>query len=281
MLKKKKFYITCLCLILLIISLELIINQRKDKYIHISLDDTIQVFEDLTIDIDAKSIFDNETLAFLKDCHDKYGMVFSLYVFYEKENFNLSNTTDRFKKEFQENSDWLKFGFHAKKEYMNYENSSYENAYNDYTQVINELVRITGGKSVIDRFPRLANFAGNQESIQAMKAAKYGVQGLLGSDDERTSYYLNEEESSILVKNGSYLDSKHNLEFLTSLKRIEENDHLIKDCDSRKICIVFTHEALLKNDDVKRKLNELGEWVKESKGKYIFPMDLELARYFK
>lgn len=114
-----------------------------------------------------------------------------------------------------------------------------------------------------------------------MKAAKYGVQGLLGSDDERTSYYLNEEESSILVKNGSYLDSKHNLEFLTSLKRIEENDHLIKDCDSKKICIVFTHEALLKNDDVKRKLNELGEWVKESKGKYIFPMDLELARYFK
>ena len=37
----------------------------------------------------------------------------SLCIFENSDTFDISQCTDKYKKEFEENSNWLKFGFHA------------------------------------------------------------------------------------------------------------------------------------------------------------------------
>ena len=89
--------------------------QSENKFIHISVDDTIEIFRDLTENENKyDSIFDNEILKFMQKCHNLYGTKFSMYVFYNYgEGITLEQCTNKFRSEFEENSDWLKFGFHA------------------------------------------------------------------------------------------------------------------------------------------------------------------------
>jgi len=84
------------------------------KEIHISVDDTIYIFKDLTENQEKyNSIFENETLSFLKKCNEQYGAKFSMYCFAEYGDMKLSECTGAYKQEFIENKDWLNFGFHA------------------------------------------------------------------------------------------------------------------------------------------------------------------------
>lgn len=90
------------------------IEMPKEKNFHISIDDTINCFKDITNkENQYKSIFDNTTFAWFRELHDKYGVVISCYVFYEDGDFSLEQCTRKFKQEFIDNSDWLRFGFHS------------------------------------------------------------------------------------------------------------------------------------------------------------------------
>lgn len=74
-----------------------------DKFAHISLDDFIMAFEDITNNMDKyTSIFENDTFAYLKNLHDNYGAVISCYTYYESDDkkFNLSKCTDKFAEEY-------------------------------------------------------------------------------------------------------------------------------------------------------------------------------------
>jgi len=85
------------------------------------IDDVIWVFRDLTRQRPA-SMWDNPYMATLKKAHDEYGVKTQLNVFYETDFwynddvFTLSDMTDAYKSEFEAASDWLKLGFHSKKE---------------------------------------------------------------------------------------------------------------------------------------------------------------------
>lgn len=125
-------------------------NSEKAEFCHISVDDTISLFKDLTIhENEYTSIFENSTLKYFKSLHDKYGAKVSFYVFYSwddlsKGGFSLRDVTDKFAKEFSENADWLKFGFHAMSA-QSYQTTDIELQKEYYDAVINELLRITGG----------------------------------------------------------------------------------------------------------------------------------------
>ena len=49
----------------------------------------------------------------MKSLHEKTDGVITLYVFYEDGDFNLSNMSNKYYEEFNENSNWLRFGFHS------------------------------------------------------------------------------------------------------------------------------------------------------------------------
>lgn len=262
---------------------ESIIN--NSKFMHVSLDDFILAFEDITKNESKyKSIFDNDTFSYLKDLHDKYGAVISCYSYYENDDasFNLSKCTNKFAKEFEENSDWLKFGFHTYNGSKNYEKTSSDETKSDYDKALTELLRITGSEKCIDKVVRLQNFAGNKESVQAMMNAENGIEGVLGADDKRRSYDLSDEDNSYLYRYDYYIDDS-GLDFFKTDLRMELIDDIDKELDKVKngseyknnndILIVFTHEWQLPNDGIKEKLEKCCKFANDNEYVFDYPMN--------
>lgn len=229
--------------------------ENNEKKIVFSIDDTIGIFKDLT-DNSKKydSIFDNRILNYFKSLHDEYDFVVTFYVFYDFNHFLLSNTTDKFRNEFIENSNWLKFGFHAYDSKSNYEFSSYDESKSEYDKVLKELVRICGEES-IDTFVRLHAFSGNIDSINAMKSSEYGITGLYTADDSRQNYYLEQQYNNLLLEN-DYIKKDELLWVHTDyrLEKIESFNDIITNLSDDDLLTVFTHEWLLEDSMILLKI---------------------------
>lgn len=124
------------------------------KLSYFSIDDVIWLFRDLSRERPA-SIYDNSFMKMLKEAHDKYGMKVQLNIFlrtdfyYGNDEFCLSEMLDCYKDEFEEASDWLKFGFHSKQEFPDYPfvNASYEDVKSLLDETKAEVFRFAGKKS--------------------------------------------------------------------------------------------------------------------------------------
>ncbi len=100
-----------------------------------------------------RSIFDCFYLEGLKNLHQKYGTKFLLNIYFsdgkeysDAEEFTLKRFPDRYKKEWQQNSDWLKLTFHA---YANLPDRPYQDApvpklINDFDRVREQIIRFAG-----------------------------------------------------------------------------------------------------------------------------------------
>ena len=84
----------------------------KGDVIHVSIDDVILVFKELTGQKPV-SIFDIPFFHYFKRLHKRHGLKVSCYCFYQYENFTLASCTRNYRSEFEANSDWLRFGFHG------------------------------------------------------------------------------------------------------------------------------------------------------------------------
>ncbi len=266
----KIIFISLLCVIITVTSVCTALrynsfkNSIADGQIHFSIDDVIDIFLDLAKNQHQyDSIFDNSTLDFLRTCHMDYGAKFVLYCFYESDDFNLSMVPDKYRSEFLENSDWLNFGFH----YINSEKPNEESAkhiLSDYQKLTNELIRVTGSTNKI---LRLSYFMGNYDVINSLK--KQGVKGFLTADDERLSYYLNEEESEFINNNDIYIDKDNGIKFISTDIRLEKvkdkklYSELIDIClneQQNQIIAVFTHEYAL-DENMQKKIKTVCEFA--------------------
>lgn len=123
-----------------------VLRNFEGKY-RLSIDDCIWFLRDLTQNsLLYKSLFDNPYLGFLKQVHDLYGTKIHMNIYYETEGFNLSEMTCKYKREWQENADWLRLSFHA---FANdpdkpYKNSGYEKVKHDCEMVVKEIKRFAG-----------------------------------------------------------------------------------------------------------------------------------------
>lgn len=131
-------------------------------YYRLSSDDNIIFLYDINKNKDKyNSIFDNPYLAVYKKAHDLYDAKVHINIYYEmpaehfafskeREYFNLSMMTDKFKAEWQANADWLKLNFHAKADQPNkpYINTDYDTIYKDCKQVMDEIVRFAGKETL-------------------------------------------------------------------------------------------------------------------------------------
>lgn len=182
---------------------------EKKPYIHLSIDDTFEIFKDLAQNaMYYSSIFENPYLHFLEMLHTQYGLVASMYCFTEEGDFSLSNVPDIFCPDFTKSADWLKWGFHGRSQNSRYQYASGRKAQKDYSFAIRELLRITGSVRCIDVAPRLHFFAGTWECIRAMCQSDHGLKGLFSADDDRLSYYLDSTQSipSVQGTYNTYID---------------------------------------------------------------------------
>ena len=171
------------------------------KYIHYSIDDTIQSFKQLT-ELKPASIFEIRMFAFLKELHSKYGIVVSCYCFYKYGDFSLKDCTHSYRKEFEQNSSWLRFGFHGYSGEEDYGSQDLESSCAQYALLLSNLIAIVGEHS-IDIFPRIHTFHATQEFISYMHSyPQFPIIGLLSADDDRVSYSMNMEQCQQLVQQG-------------------------------------------------------------------------------
>jgi len=125
------------------------------KKVQFFIDDVIWLMRDLTRQR-PRSLFDNPFLAILKEAHKKYGVKTQLNLFYRTsffygdDDFCLKEMTDEYKSEWESASDWLKLAFHAKEEFPDYPyvNASYDLVKSNFEQIVNEIKRFAGERSV-------------------------------------------------------------------------------------------------------------------------------------
>lgn len=171
--------------------------------LHISIDDTIRIFKELT-ERKPLSIFDLSFFHYFKRLHDKYGLVLSCYCFFQHGDFTLAECTRNYKAEFEANANWLRFGFHGFNGSEDYGMQNELVSKEQYEQLMDNLAEVVG-MAALDSVIRIHRFKASKGFIRQIATySKYPIQGLFGADDNRLSYFLSKKENELLVKNSFY-----------------------------------------------------------------------------
>ena len=186
-------------------------NPTDTQYMHLSFDDVTLCFGNLASG-EYDSLFDEPFFGKLKELHDEYGARISLYTY----NDVLASVPDTYKDEFANNSDWLKLGFHSNSSGLSLGNATYEQGLAYWNTFVGNVERICGTTDCLDRIPRLEYFAGSQEALFGMRDATLGALGFLSADDNRLSYYFDDNVMTHLFDNDHIKDQNSNLIFIST-----------------------------------------------------------------
>ena len=186
-------------------------NVKKYRF---SIDDNILVFKDLANN-NYSSIFENKYLSFLKSVHEKFGTKIQLNIYYETDGFLLSEMPDKYREEWESNSDWLRLSFHAYCDDSRYQDCDYDTMKRDIELVHKEIIRFAGEKS-LSYYTTLHYVACPKEGVLAMRDAGIkGLVGLYGTDEKpRIPYHLTDEISAYMRSNCFYKDEETNMFFM-------------------------------------------------------------------
>ncbi len=219
--------------------------RHNEKRYMISSDDNIVFLEELSRG-SYSSIFDHPYLAVYKKAHELYGAAVQLNLFYEycdmgmehfskpKSYFNLSMMTDKYKEEFQTNSDWLKFAFHSKNELARpYLNATPEEILADEEAVRREVIRFAGEECYSFKTTTTHYGTGTKECVKALRAIGYkALTGyfVLRNDRPRVSYYLDRDTVERIERRDMWLDHETDM-LMVRIDRVlneEKNEENLK-----------------------------------------------------
>lgn len=168
-----------------------------------TVDDNIRFLKELS-DSPATSIFDHPYPAMYRRLHEEFGLSVQLNLFYERGDFDLSMTSDRFKNEWEQNSDWLKLSFHSRIENeLPYVSSGYDEVFCDCRNIHREILRFASEGSLA-KTTTVHYCRATADGLCALY--DNGVKGLLGlygtPEKPRSSYQSTPEEDVIIRKGG-------------------------------------------------------------------------------
>ncbi len=136
--------------------------------VHLSFDDVEYCFSDLVINKDNyNSLFDNVFISGLKKLHDKYGCKFTLYTYADGSNgYRIENMPIKYKKDFEESSDWLKIGFHSSNPSVSKDSIANMTSFvRDFNRVTSEVKRFASENSV-SNILRLHYFYATEKEVE-------------------------------------------------------------------------------------------------------------------
>lgn len=194
----------------------------------LSSDDNIIFLYDINLHKDEyTSIFDNPYLAIYKKAHELYGAKVHLNLFYEfdskarecfsdnREYFNLSMMTDKFKDEFERNSDWLKFSFHSKSEMppSPYKYADGETVRRDAIEVMREIVRFAGS-SALSRATTVHFGEITEDGVRALRTLGYeAFMGFFKNPGPSVAYYAAESLTAHIYERDFWRDTELDANF--------------------------------------------------------------------
>ena len=210
------------------------------------------------------SLFDSFFLKRLQELNQKYGTKFILNIFYtdgleftsvDAEEFELTQFSDKYKKEWEDNSDWLKLAFNG---YSNKPDRPYQFAepkklIQDLNKVKEQILRFAGPKTYTP--PVAVHWAMAQQSA-IPELAKEGTTNLSGkfglvNGKWDINYLLDDIQSEHISRNDALMDFKSNIAYIkmdltinnTPINEIEPALKELADNPYRsEIMNIFTHE---------------------------------------
>ena len=216
------------------------IEYSGGKHYEIFIDNVILFLEQIDRNKDVyTSIFDSPILKEFKDLYDEYGTVTNMCLFWEIDqgvlnripesardfrlNWNLSDMTDNFKKEFQENSHWLRFNFHSWNGATEYGWGAgvSRNLGEDYVRMRTEVTRFAGEDSWIDFRSKMHSYSATLEQQQQIRAE--GVRVLVGAPmhTNYNNYAFTEAEKNLLQTQGELYKPETGILYSVSSVRVE------------------------------------------------------------
>lgn len=226
----------------------------EGKY-RISSDDNILFLRDINNNRDKySSIFENPYLAMYKRVHDMYDAKVHINLFFETgdlrcfseggEYFNLSMMTDKFKPEFEQNSDWLRFSFHARSEFPDkpYRLTSALRIEEDAVRVNEQIVRFAGQKTLSETTTVHWGEA-NRECTKALR--RLGYRTLAGyfehtdSGEPLVAYYYPDKLINYVGNRDFWKNTQDDImhsriDLVLNFKEFESKKHLISTLEEIK-----------------------------------------------
>ena len=211
-----------------------------------SIDDVREINSALQVG-DKESIFEEPLLSQLRDWHDKYGIVASLYI----QGPFLINS--RYADELKENSDWLRWGYHGEGEQRR------KNGIGAFARQLRDSI---GTMDVMDRSVRVDYY--HADLISCLKYRIMGVKAFLTADDweynaerRKTNYYLTSAQSNGLEDADILYDPIHDIAFVKTDIRIEHikgdahipsSIHMLDESNTNPdLLTIFTHERMFED----------------------------------
>ena len=193
--------------------------------IHFSIDDVGGSLRYL-IQNRPDSIFDLRLFGKLRDWRSRFGLLVTLYCFVEAGGYSVLQIPKEYTKEFDENSDWLKFGFHGRcGDYPFLQENNYVESFMKMESAKKNLC--AGTTSIL----RLHNWMATPEQVKYL--SDKGVTALLYRDDDAMPY----DDSGCFYQNGmAFWRTDVCVERLASVSPI-----LL--CVGNSRVIAFTHES--------------------------------------
>ena len=236
-LTQKLFLILAFITIVILISVRYFYHQKP---IHFSIDDVTICLENLTRDSNQYfSPFQEPFFATLQKMHNRTGAKFTLYIFEQYGDFNISKIPEKYSDEFKNNNNWLRFGFHAPFPKSTTDSVVFMQSYLRTDSCIKS--KLGGNKTST---LRLDYFRATKKEIEALR--KQGITTLLAADDNRLSYSVTPKQNAQLLSSEKF---NYNTIGGVVLKhtdaRIEMTSPLtvlVQNANDEEL-VIFTHEC--------------------------------------
>lgn len=188
------------------------------KQYRLTIDDSIRFFAEIAAH-HAVSLFDNPYLAAYRQLHNRYALKvqFNVFLSYAPCSFSLLDFPDCYKAEFEANSDWMSFAFHARHNNPShpYQFATAATLVQDYQEIQQQLQRIAG-KAADNELVTIHYVDATKPACLALQ--KCGVRGFMGlfyAADQKpcTSYFLTDRQAEAVRAKGIWKDPETQLLF--------------------------------------------------------------------
>jgi hypothetical protein len=249
--------------------------------LHFSVDDVAVALREAAA---ARDLWAVPTFAYLRDLHERCGVVVSLYPFLRDGLLALGG---RHHDELTRATPWLKWGFHGCDADARYGRGGVSVAVGvAHQRAFATALAVVAGAAAVDVMPRVHRFAGRLALLRRWRDAPLGLRGLLSADDDRAEVYHLAAAARFRLRAGEVIfDPRSRLYVAASLPRLEgwvgERATPLLDAAwaARSAAspgfplALFTHEGDLARTEVRARIEAVIAWGAARRAVWTFPQD--------